>query len=361
MKNNDSMDYLSDLKLKVYQRTILLAAPIMILVWRLSFLYDPGYKILAYVLPFSIVFIGVSYVLFRHLGVRFLRPFELASFGLIFIYFLIQFTAEVLDSYSKSRLDFQKFLLWIAILYTLAFLIFPLKSALAWSGTFMACMFAIGSGYVVASWGLPGLGNDVQFLVQILGSGVIYISLLYAIAKLKEKYSEAEIKSELMSSLANLDSLTGAFSRVKIEELLNYYITQIQVHAQPLSVMMLDMDKLKLTNDTYGHEAGDHVLRRTVELCRLNLRKEDALGRIGGDEFLLVCPNTSPEQAELLASRLEASIAAAEFGNYGKRTISIGVTTWQPSDTSQSLIKRADEAMYQKKREKFAANGVSVQ
>ena len=347
-------DYLSDLKMKVYQRTLLLATPVVILVWLLYSFMGQGDVLLVYILPFFVVFILGSYLLFRVYGVRFLRPFEFTGFGLVFIYFLAQFTVEIINSYSKPMLDFQKFLLWIAILYTLAFLVFPLKNALQWSGVYMLCIFIVGLWYVVACWGQTRLGNDIQVLVQIYGSGLIYISLLYAIAKLKEKYSEAEIRSELMSSLANLDTLTGAFSRVKIEELLDYYIANLCENEQSLSVMMLDMDKLKLTNDTFGHEAGDHVLRRTVELFRLNLRKDDALGRVGGDEFLIICPDTNLEQAELLANRLEVNLAAADFGNYGRRTISAGVATWQPSDTAQSLTRRADDAMYVRKKNKSA-------
>jgi len=351
-------DYLNDLKMKVYKRTLLIAAVVLSVVWALHINFEPDDWILIFLLPFIVLFIIVSYFMLKTNGVRYLKPFEYTGFGFIFVYFLVQFVIEVMVSYSKSRLDFQKFLLWIAVLYTLAFLVFPLKRALQLSGVYMLCILIIGSWYVVACWGQARLENDIQVLVQIYGSGLIYISLLYAIAKLKDKYSEAEIRSELMSSLANLDTLTGAFSRVKIEELLDYYVANINKDAQPLSIMMLDMDKLKLTNDTYGHEAGDHVLRRTVELLRINLRKEDALGRIGGDEFLLVCPNTSVEQAELLANRLETNVAAAKFGNFGKRTISVGIATWQASDTAQSLIKRADDAMYINKREKLIEEGL---
>jgi diguanylate cyclase (GGDEF)-like protein len=356
MKSKDPVDYLSDLKIKVYRRSLLIAVLVITIVWVMYYMHDPDDLLMGFVLPFFISFCIISLLLFYKYETRFLQLFEYTGFGFIFLYFLSQFIVEITDSLTKPGLDFQKFLLWIAILYTFSFLVFTVRRALQWSLFYILCMLIVGIGYSFARRGQAGLEEDIHLLVQTIGSGLIYISLLYAIAKLKEKYSEAEIKSELMSSLANLDSLTGAFSRIKIEELLNYYITNINVHAQPLSVMMLDMDKLKLTNDTFGHEAGDHVLRRTVELCRLNLRKDDALGRIGGDEFLLVCPNTSPEQAELLATRLEANVAAAEFGNYGRRTISVGIATWQPSDTSQTLIKRADDAMYAKKKEKLSMN-----
>ncbi len=124
-------------------------------------------------------------------------------------------------------------------------------------------------------------------LVQIYGSGLIYVSLLYTISKLKEKYIEAEVRSDMLSTIANTDMLTGALSRAKIEKYLDYHIMNIDLHKKPLSVMVLDVDKLKDINDTFGHNAGDYALKRTVELLYANLRDNDWLGRIGGDEFLV--------------------------------------------------------------------------
>ncbi len=121
---------------------------------------------------------------------------------------------------------------------------------------------------------------------------------------------------------------------------------------------MLDLDKLKQTNDTYGHSTGDYVLKRTVELLRSNLRDEDLLGRIGGDEFLLICPNTDPKQAELLADRLEKTISDAEFDKIGKTSISIGIATYQTGDTPLLLINRADSKMYSHKKNKFLGHNM---
>jgi len=155
-----------------------------------------------------------------------------------------------------------------------------------------------------------------------------------------------------MSALANTDMLTGALSRLKIEEYLDNYIVNIHIHKKPLSVLVIDLDNLKPVNDTFGHKAGDYALQRTVELLRSNLRDDDLLGRIGGDEFLAICPNAGLKRAKSLAQRLEKTISNAKFDNLGNLTISVGAASYQEGDTSLTLINRADAKMYFYKKKK---------
>ena len=352
MKSNFSVDYISYLKTKIYQRTLYIGILVIILVWGLNIANDTIEGFGTFILPFSAFFCFVSLLLFKIYGIRYLKLFEFAGFGFLILFLLLQFIEKIWVGVGKPELEFQKILLWIAILYTFAFLVFPVKLALRWSIAFIFSIVVLGTGYSVVKWGTVGLGSDLLLLAQIYGSGLAYVSLLYATAKLKEKYTEAEIRSDMMSLLANMDALTGALSRNKIEELLNFYIANINSHKQPLSVMIMDLDKLKQINDTFGHDAGDYVLRRTVELLCSNLRDNDSLGRIGGDEFLIVCPNTDLDQVNLLAQRLEKAIADAEFDNIGYRTISVGVATYHQDDTPQLLMKRADTEMYIHKKKK---------
>ena len=106
--------------------------------------------------------------------------------------------------------------LWIAVLYAFAFLIYPSQRALHWSFAYLFSIFGLGVYYYFSIVEYSTLGKDIIVLAQIYGSGLIYISLLYAIAKLKEKYIEAEIRSDMMSAIANTDMLTGALSRTRI-------------------------------------------------------------------------------------------------------------------------------------------------
>lgn len=354
MENSDNIANFDLLKIKIYTRTMFVAALVIVLVWGLSTYNGTLDRFESHLYTFFTSFCLVSLMVFKVQGLRFLRLFENIALGLVFFYFLLQYIVEIKAGLSAPALDFRKFLLWIAILYVFSFLMFPARQALQWSSLYLISISIIGIYYGFQKIGAAGLGDDILVLVQIFGSGVIYVSLLYAISMIKEKYIEAEIRSDMMSAIANTDMLTGAHSRVKIEEYLDIHIS---VQKKPLSVLLLDLDKLKDINDTYGHSAGDYVLKRTVELLRSNLRESDWLGRIGGDEFLLVCPSTDLAHAKNLAKRLERTISEAEFKNVGDLTISVGVSTSQPGDTSKMLIDRADIEMYShKKRNTLAEN-----
>ena len=280
------------MKIQIYQRTLYIAVPVIVFAWGLSIQKSALTGLDPYIFPFFILFCLGSLVFFKIYNIQYLRLFENVGFGLVFLYFLMQFGLEINLAINNPILDFRKFLLWIAVLYTFSFLIFPSRQALIWSLFFIVCIVLIGIYYYIIKINSPLIGNDLVLLAQIYGSGLIYISLLYAIAKLKEKYTESETRSNILSTLANTDTLTGVFSRNKIEEILKYHIENFETNRKPLSVMVLDLDKLKYINDTFGHNVGDYALQRTVELLQLNLRDIDKLGRIGGDEFLLVCPDT---------------------------------------------------------------------
>ena len=355
MRSNDVngwADYISELKVTVYKRTLLIACVVIILAWALSAQNEALTGITKFTFPFFTIFSIVSFFLFDKYRGQYLTQFEYSGFALLFVYFLLEFVQGVIRGIGQPELDFQKILLWIAVLYTFAFLVFPLRKALHWSGVFIFCLFLASVSYVIAKWGSAKIGDDIQILGEICGSGLAYISLLYAISKLKDKYKESEIRSELLNSRANVDGLTGAFSRGKIEELLEFYITQVNIHHhQSLSIMLFDLDKLKIINDTFGHDIGDYALKQTTKLVMDNLRENDSIGRIGGDEFLLICPNTGKKQIQLLAERLEKKIEIATFKTINP-TISIGTATYQENDTLQKLIKRADTRMYIHKRAK---------
>jgi diguanylate cyclase (GGDEF)-like protein len=352
MNSTDNAVNLDHLKRKIYQTTLFIATLVLLFVWGLSIRNGTLGQGESFLFPFFSLFCAGSLIIFKIKGVRYLMLFEKIALGLAFLYFLTHFTLEIRIGLSEPALDYRKFLLWIPVLYVFSFLMFPAKQAIRWSLFYIVCIIIVGIFYCFKKSGADGLGNDVMLLAQIYGSGVLYISLLYAIAKLKEKYLEAEIRSDMMSTLANTDMLTGAFSRAKIEEYLDRHIN---IHDKPPSVMMLDLDKLKYINDTYGHNAGDYVLKRTVQILRANLRDSDWLGRIGGDEFLLVCPSTDQTSAKGLAQRLENAITDAKFEFIGHLSISIGVATYHEDDTPRELIDRADTEMYAHKKNKVHA------
>lgn len=112
---------------------------------------------------------------------------------------------------------------------------------------------------------------------------------------------------------------------------------------------MLDLDKFKSVNDTYGHQAGDEVLKELALILKTNVRESDIVGRWGGEEFIIIAPNTNMEDAVKLAEKLREKISEFKFSFAGHKTGSFGVATYRVGDDEKSLIKRADDALYHAK------------
>ncbi|HSB34514.1 MAG TPA: GGDEF domain-containing protein, partial [Nitrospirota bacterium] len=111
-----------------------------------------------------------------------------------------------------------------------------------------------------------------------------------------------------------------------------------------------DLDNFKSVNDTYGHLGGDYVLKTAITIIQDHIRKTDSLGRWGGEEFMLVAPETDLDQAEALAEKIRKQVRLFAYEHVGAVTISCGVAEFEPEDTIDSLIKKADDAMYRAKR-----------
>jgi diguanylate cyclase (GGDEF)-like protein len=113
---------------------------------------------------------------------------------------------------------------------------------------------------------------------------------------------------------------------------------------------MADLDRFKNVNDTYGHEAGDRVLKRFAETLRETCRREDIPVRFGGEEFLLIMPHTDCEEAEQAAERLRREWEQTDVSGVAQpTTVSVGVATWQSGEPEDHLVRRADDALYRAK------------
>jgi len=157
-----------------------------------------------------------------------------------------------------------------------------------------------------------------------------------------------------MQELSNIDALTFLPNRRETLRQLHYEVTRAKRYNNLLSVSILDLDHFKMINDTYGHVTGDRVLREVAILLRDSIRQPDVVGRYGGEEFLLILPNTDLQAASLQAARL-CKLVRNSSVKIDQRsihvTLSIGVTQLQSAvDTWQTLLSRADTAMYEAKR-----------
>ena len=155
--------------------------------------------------------------------------------------------------------------------------------------------------------------------------------------------------------MAVTDGLTGLHNRRYLDSHIKTLCDRAASRKRPLSVMLTDIDRFKSVNDTYGHDAGDRVLREFARRLRKNVRGIDLACRYGGEEFIVVMPDTDAQIAEMVAERVRSQIAATPFSLGEEKpsldiTVSVGVSTLlRGNDTPEDLIKRADVALYEAK------------
>jgi diguanylate cyclase (GGDEF)-like protein/PAS domain S-box-containing protein len=166
--------------------------------------------------------------------------------------------------------------------------------------------------------------------------------------------SERRVTTDNLERLLTTDHLTGAHNRAHFIEVAEAEIARAKRHARPLSLVMLDADHFKTINDTAGHKAGDEVLKRLVAEAKGILRPSDAVGRLGGEEFALLLPQTLAQEAVVVAQRLRALVERSPVAYDGlslKVTISLGVASLSgPNDDLDGLLEAADRALYEAKR-----------
>ncbi|WP_367356491.1 histidine kinase N-terminal 7TM domain-containing protein [Mesotoga sp.] len=156
---------------------------------------------------------------------------------------------------------------------------------------------------------------------------------------------------ERYRKLATTDMLTGVMNRYSLSELLRAEMERSRRYGSPLSLLMYDLDNLKMINDNYGHLAGDEALKITCSYVQSSIRSCDYLGRWGGDEFLVLVTNTDLEGAIKMAEKLRSGLYEKEHKDFGKLSISIGVSTLHKDESDfDALLRRADIALYESKR-----------
>lgn len=157
--------------------------------------------------------------------------------------------------------------------------------------------------------------------------------------KLESNYKKIE-------QLSMTDKLTQLYNRGKIEEIFNAELERVRRYAHPFSVILLDLDHFKSVNDGHGHPVGDRVLQQVARLLRDNVRQSDQIGRWGGEEFVILLPNSELHQARHLAEKLRLAVAEFDFLSVGRQTASFGVAAYRSGDSEESMMKRADDCLY---------------
>ena len=196
------------------------------------------------------------------------------------------------------------------------------------------------------------LDNAAQGVFDTSMMQVIHL-MVYAFAGLLVTVSQVLMASERMRAefehVATHDHLTGALSRGAFIDACEQELERCQRHNRTLALMMLDLDHFKAINDTHGHLVGDRVLIDFVKQAHEQLRRPDRLGRFGGEEFVLLLPDTPLEEAHLVAERIRERIQKSSTNP--SCTVSIGITTSASAkEDVDALVARADAALYRAKR-----------
>jgi len=156
---------------------------------------------------------------------------------------------------------------------------------------------------------------------------------------------EMKYQKEILK-MATTDQLTNAYNRHKFLELYEIESERARRFNETFSIILIDIDNFKAVNDLYGHDVGDEILKKLVNILTLHSRKIDIVSRWGGEEFLLLCPQADVNNIKIIAEKIRAIVQNSKFETVKHLTISLGISTFQKNDTFQDIFKRADKSVY---------------
>ncbi|BEI42925.1 MULTISPECIES: GGDEF domain-containing protein [unclassified Polynucleobacter] len=200
--------------------------------------------------------------------------------------------------------------------------------------------------------------NQLDALIALITSGLFMLGMHY----LTQAFSSIEIQSSIFEQDAKVDAMTGALRRQETFERFEQEINRSFRNRQPLALIMIDIDHFKFVNDRYGHLVGNVVLKNLAMSCQQELRDVDIFGRVGGEEFLAILPNTHEDAALMIAERLRIQIENSDLAHINNEsiriTISCGIAIFKPENEFDLVhpalvdkyFQQADLAMYQAKQ-----------
>ncbi len=242
-------------------------------------------------------------------------------------------------------------LYWVPLAYGCAFVFLDLRMAL------VVCSITATAIFVpMTVWWQQGelpawTWESGPLLVVIALSHAMYVLLLWAVVKLRDSHADARASEERMRTLAATDVLTGLPNRRAMLDTLQQSLDSSRRADLPLAIALVDVDHFKDVNDRHGHASGDAVLIELGGRMRAQLRGSDTLARWGGEEFLICAPGTPKDAAREIAERVRGAVATSPMPHGRPLTVSLGVAVCQPGDDVDSLLLRADRALYRAKSE----------
>jgi diguanylate cyclase len=236
----------------------------------------------------------------------------------------------------------------LVVVFVLAHLTFETRTALRLSLLVYGAVVAITLSRAAMEMGRVDLVTLADFLVpEVLLASVL--AMVSALAHHRTRLARADATSRALMLLAHTDALTGLANRRQLQDTLTARTEEARRYDRGFAVVLLDIDHFKEVNDTSGHAAGDQVLTTLAQVLQQQVRAPDLLGRWGGEEFLIVAPETNLAQAAELAERCRRELATHTFTGDHHITASFGCAAFADGDTSDDILRRADKALYEAK------------
>jgi diguanylate cyclase (GGDEF)-like protein len=241
-------------------------------------------------------------------------------------------------------------LLWFPLVFVFSTVAFDGERSLRYSAAAYVLFVLVTLPYAFGSMGGDSTVGGFGLLLQAYLAYAVTIAALYFFADLQQRMVAMEETARTMRKLANTDALTGLANRRQGEEQLARELRRAERYGRVFSVLMLDIDHFKDLNDRFGHQAGDEVLVDLSRRIGSMVRASDTVARWGGEEFLLLTPETPVGDAQRLAEMVRRHVAENSLAGRYQVTVSLGVASYRPGDTLASLIARSDAALYLAKR-----------
>ena len=248
-------------------------------------------------------------------------------------------------------------LMSIFIISVTAFALSSLAFILArpWNHMWWLAHAIFAGGFFMLSYGVVQAFLTTRSFSRIYSQEELMVRLAEAMAYAENALQELQRTNQELGHLAATDPLTGADNRRRFMERVEGEIGRTKRGDAPFSVLALDLDNFKSINDRFGHQVGDDILKSFVEKCLDSIRPYDGVARVGGEEFMILLPQTSLEGAHEIAERLRSTVANSSFHGLQRSTVvtvSIGVSqSGRDGDTIEAILRTADQRLYHAKHQ----------
>ncbi|RON09738.1 GGDEF domain-containing protein [Pseudomonas brassicacearum] len=249
-------------------------------------------------------------------------------------------------------------LMVIFIISVTAFALSSLAFILArpWNHMWWLAHAIFAAGFFLLSYGVVQAFLTTRSFSTIYSQEELMVRLAEAMAYTENALQELQRANQELGHLAATDPLTGADNRRRFMERVEAEIGRTNRGGAPFSVLALDLDNFKSINDRFGHQIGDDILKGFVQKCLDSIRPYDGVARVGGEEFMILLPQTSLEGAGVIAERLRTTVANTSFNSGLQRisvvTVSIGISqSGRDGDTIEAILRVADQRLYHAKHQ----------